>query len=197
MSRFADFDAFWAELDAPPLAVCAFGRERELPPTQPAVLVLLMARMTEMRDDPEFDAVGDLRTVIDCLFGRGEFDRAIDAGASIVDLTHALRKVHELYQADMPRSGEGRQARGLPIKALLERMPFIEADFLREYRLHLRGELEDGMTWRRFTVLLSGLSPDSWWHLYERNRPREGAEIDAYFASLGKIKPKGNGDDQA
>lgn len=36
----------------------------------------------------------------------------------------------------------------------------MEADFLREYRLDLVDQL-DSLSWRRFTVLLSGLSPQS------------------------------------
>lgn len=38
----------------------------------------------------------------------------------------------------------------------------VEADFQREYGIDLLDGL-DVMSWRRFTVLLSGLSPTSWW----------------------------------
>ena len=35
----------------------------------------------------------------------------------------------------------------------------IEADFLRDYQIDLRVQL-DNMSWRRFTVLLNNLNPD-------------------------------------
>lgn len=47
------------------------------------------------------------------------------------------------------------------------------------------------MTWRRFCVLLNGLSPESWWHRLQQRDPSKpkvikGKAVDAYFASLGK-----------
>lgn len=44
------------------------------------------------------------------------------------------------------------------------------------------------LSWRRFVVLLQGLSHGSWWSAIlgaEAEKPRvlEGAEVDAYFAS--------------
>lgn len=37
----------------------------------------------------------------------------------------------------------------------------IEADFQREYGVNLIGALKDGLTWRRFLVLLGHLGPNS------------------------------------
>jgi hypothetical protein len=37
----------------------------------------------------------------------------------------------------------------------------IEADWQREYGLDLNGEIEAGMSWRRFMVLTGGLSGQS------------------------------------
>lgn len=43
---------------------------------------------------------------------------------------------------------------------MIEDWSFVEADFLREYGLDLSTDLA-GMTWRRFLVLLRGLSPNA------------------------------------
>ena len=48
--------------------------------------------------------------------------------------------------------------------------------------------LKAGMPWRRFSGLLSGLSSQSWWFLWLRNRPKaplEGAAAEAYFSGIG------------
>ncbi len=37
----------------------------------------------------------------------------------------------------------------------------IEADFQREYDIHLLKAIKDGLTWRRFQVLLGNLGPYS------------------------------------
>lgn len=43
---------------------------------------------------------------------------------------------------------------------MIESWASVEADFLREYQIDLAVALED-MTWRRFMILLRGLSPNS------------------------------------
>ena len=64
----------------------------------------------------------------------------------------------------------------------------IEADFQREYRIDL-GTQVWWMPWRRFIVLLRGLSAQSGWYaLAKRNgqvRKISGRQVDSYFASLG------------
>lgn len=48
----------------------------------------------------------------------------------------------------------------------------VEADFQREYGIDLLAGL-DGMSWRRFLVLLQGLSAGSWWaKLLEDDKPK-------------------------
>lgn len=39
----------------------------------------------------------------------------------------------------------------------------LEADFQRFYGLDIVAEINNGMTWRRFGVLLAGLPPESMW----------------------------------
>jgi hypothetical protein len=67
----------------------------------------------------------------------------------------------------------------------------LEADFEREYRLNLAADVWD-MSWRRFLVLLRGLSERSSWVSLARARTKngtrkivKGAAVDAYFASVG------------
>lgn len=67
----------------------------------------------------------------------------------------------------------------------------IEADFEREYRIDLADEVWD-MSWRRFMVLLRGLSLRSGWVSLARARTKngtrkiiKGAAVDDYFASVG------------
>lgn len=45
---------------------------------------------------------------------------------------------------------------------MLHHWASIEADFYREYRIDLVVEIKK-ISWRRFCVLLSGLSPNSLW----------------------------------
>lgn len=72
----------------------------------------------------------------------------------------------------------------------------LEADFQREYRIDLVREVWT-MTWRRFVVLLNGLSLGSTWKLIgraeHRGNNREGVrrlsdpdEIEAYFSGIGR-----------
>jgi hypothetical protein len=49
------------------------------------------------------------------------------------------------------------------------------------------------MTWRRFCVLLHGLSPQSWWSLLGRSDPSKpkvitGRDVDAHFAQFARRK---------
>lgn len=52
----------------------------------------------------------------------------------------------------------------------LEHWGIIEADFLREYSVDLINELKE-MTYRRFVILLQGLSPNSVWFNLVSNMP--------------------------
>lgn len=72
----------------------------------------------------------------------------------------------------------------------------IEADFQREYRIDLVRDVWS-MTWRRFVVLLNGLSVGSTWKLLGRAEHRgsgsagvrrldDPAEIEAYFSGIGR-----------
>jgi hypothetical protein len=52
--------------------------------------------------------------------------------------------------------------------------------------MDINAELEAGMSWRRFCVLLSGLGAESRWHLSmraEKDKPRvlEGASAESWF----------------
>lgn len=64
----------------------------------------------------------------------------------------------------------------------------IEADFQREYRIDLGAEVW-WMPWRRFIVLLRGLSTGSGWYTLARAkvtvRKISGRQVDDYFATLG------------
>lgn len=44
---------------------------------------------------------------------------------------------------------------------MIEDWNIIEADFQREYDIHLLHSIENGMTWRRFNALLGNLGPYS------------------------------------
>lgn len=50
------------------------------------------------------------------------------------------------------------------IDEIIEKWGLIEADFMREYRIDLVKELP-AMSWRRFMVLVSGLSVNSHFYL--------------------------------
>lgn len=67
----------------------------------------------------------------------------------------------------------------------------IEADFEREYRMDLSAVVWS-MSWRRFLVLLRGLSSRSGWVGIARAKTKNGtrrliagADVDAYFSSGG------------
>lgn len=67
----------------------------------------------------------------------------------------------------------------------------IEADFEREYGINLGSDVW-GMSWRRFVVLLRGLSGRSGWATLARIATKDGtrktirgADVDAYFDGLG------------
>lgn len=48
-------------------------------------------------------------------------------------------------------------------------------------------DVAEGMTWRRFRVLLAGLSPGAIWRLWLKDRatrPLEGQAAEAYFESM-------------
>jgi len=51
---------------------------------------------------------------------------------------------------------------------VLENWAIVEADFQREYQINLICDIKT-MNWRRFIVLLTGLSPDSLWHQLNSN----------------------------
>lgn len=70
----------------------------------------------------------------------------------------------------------------------------IEADFQREYRINLATDVW-WMSWRRFTVLLRDLSPESIWKRIAAAKVRPGVrrledpdEIEMFVASLGTKK---------
>jgi len=53
----------------------------------------------------------------------------------------------------------------------------IEADFQREYNIDLMRSIDKGMTWRRFTVLLSNLGPQSVFvNMQKQDKPLEGED---------------------
>lgn len=65
----------------------------------------------------------------------------------------------------------------------------LEADFEREYRIDLAADVWS-MTWRRFMVLVRGLSVRSGWFALANAATKggtrtviRGADVDAYFAS--------------
>ncbi|MHB9054255.1 MAG: Gp15 family bacteriophage protein [Thermoleophilia bacterium] len=64
----------------------------------------------------------------------------------------------------------------------------MEADFLREYSIDLPKEI-DALTYRKFTVMLNGLSADSRWQQSfqdDRNKPRvvSGQAAEDYIRNL-------------
>jgi hypothetical protein len=56
-------------------------------------------------------------------------------------------------------------------------------------------EITAGMSWRRFSALLAGLSPDAMFRVVQRSERRvqhvSGAEAGAFFAGLGTGKKAG------
>ena len=63
---------------------------------------------------------------------------------------------------------------------LLALWGYIEADFLREYGMHLAEELPR-MGWHEFRNLLRGLSPDSALHRHWREIPQSGRQAASAF----------------
>lgn len=66
----------------------------------------------------------------------------------------------------------------------------IEADFAREYGMDLTAELAAGLSWRRFRVLLAGLSASSRWMLAAASETPpgpllSGAAVDAFMRKMG------------
>lgn len=53
----------------------------------------------------------------------------------------------------------------------------LEADWQREYGADLTAEVEDGITWRRFAALLSGLSPDAIFRTVADTAPTDIADL--------------------
>lgn len=74
-------------------------------------------------------------------------------------------------------------------KSLLEGWGFLEADFAREYGLDLMRAAQT-MSWRRFLVLVRGLSSRSAyreWRQSERQKPLEGEAAGAAVRSWLKL----------
>src|SRR6185369_13689256 len=65
-----------------------------------------------------------------------------------------------IHRGDHPGGGSGSPGGGVDEFSVVRDWVFVEADFLREYEIDLGRELE-AMTWRRFLILLRGLSPQS------------------------------------
>lgn len=73
---------------------------------------------------------------------------------------------------------------------MIRHFDVIEADFQREYRIDLGVDVW-WMPWRRFVVLLRGLSPTSGWYSLgkvDKDKPKviSGAAVDRYFATIGQ-----------
>lgn len=64
----------------------------------------------------------------------------------------------------------------------------LEADFQREYGINLGTDVW-AMSWRRFQVLIRGLSARSGWAALSRVKAKRrrirGKAVDDYFASIG------------
>lgn len=80
-----------------------------------------------------------------------------------------------------PAPGSG----GVRVVDIVEQWSILEADFQRDYGIDLtEAVFEGGLGWRRFQALMTGLSFDSVWRAWLREKPRpplSGKAAERYF----------------
>lgn len=173
----AGFAAFRAESRAEPVLLRIGGVSYELPAVLPASVALesvwlahVVENVNAREDLSELEravllerelGVGFERHVFStawAIFGRPLLDELTSTlRLSAADVTEMVAMAFRLYSGaagGLPEDAEGIEAHAFSV---IDFWPAIEADFRREYRLDLATELER-MSWRRFLVLLRGLS---------------------------------------
>jgi hypothetical protein len=118
VSRFRDFDAYWAEQDRIPLRFKVRGRDYTLPPSLPAAVIPRVARLQERVAAGELESMENLgpsesEEVALALFGRTTLNDLYDHGLSVDELAEIITWAvaeytgADLTQVDTAGDGQG------------------------------------------------------------------------------------------
>lgn len=175
-----DFDRLWAEREPPPLAMKILGRVHQLPGAKPAGLTLLMYRVRAERGENAKLNVVEVEQAARYMVDDEVIDRLVGPdGCSMDRLSDlVLMVLGEYYRreaaADEPEDDTAPGSFGGPADVIAH-IATIEADFQREHGVDLAEALDvDGVSWRKFRNLLTGLSADSGWAQQGRRAAKEG-----------------------
>lgn len=179
-----DFDALWAEREAAPLTVRAFGELHELPPAKPAGLTLMVHRVRAERGPDAKLNWAETEQAARYIFGAETIDRFLTERScsedQLADLVlYVLAEYHQRAQADATAAEDDEPAPGSfgTPEDVIAHIATIEADFQATHGIDLAEALDaDGLSWRRFRNLLTGLPADSGWSHLGRKAAKSGVE---------------------
>ncbi|MDD3920952.1 MAG: hypothetical protein PHO41_07275 [Eubacteriales bacterium] len=97
MSKYRDFDAFWAEKNREPITFTACGKKYNLPPEVPASLMLQVMRLQQNEGNQasvSFEAIEELLTG---MLGEKQYKSLLSSGIGMAQLTDVLDWIMVAY----------------------------------------------------------------------------------------------------
>jgi hypothetical protein len=97
MSKYRDFDAFWAEKDKDPITFTVFGKKYDLPAEVPASLMLKVMRLQQNEGNSAAVSFETIEELLTGILGKEQFKSLLESGIGMAQLTDVLDWIMSAY----------------------------------------------------------------------------------------------------